>query len=438
MKYILIFILAIFPLFSYASENKTISAIEKKEVIESIGKRLQENYIYPKTTKQIISKLNKNLEAGVYKSIKDPNKFASKLTEDIFAVSNDLHFAIFFDSQWVTNHRKVNKPETKRVIQEKELAEAKRKNFEFRDVKLLDGNVGYLNFTYFHEPQQARETLAAAMKFLSNSDALIIDLRHNNGGYLEMVQLISSFLFTTEKTITFFDYFYIEKGKRIDEKQRILPSVPGKRMPNVDVYILTSSRTFSAAEWMAYSLKNLKRATIIGEKTAGGAHPVTRKVVSDRFSINVPIGIIKDPITKTDFEGKGIKPHFDVPSRNALFVAHIKALEKLSTTVPKENGKYSWFLPLIKSKINPVKIAQETLKSYTGNFGIRTISYENGRLYYDWNNAGKIEMIPITDDLFAIDGTDDFRFKMLKENGKYVGFMRIYQDGRKQKYLKDK
>jgi C-terminal processing protease CtpA/Prc len=88
----------------------------------------------------------------------------------------------------------------------------------------------------------------------------------------------------------------------------LLPSVPGKRLDDIDIYILTSGATFSAAEWMSYSLQNLKSVTIVGEQTAGGAHPIDRKILTQGFSINIPFGEIKDPITQQDFEGKGVTP----------------------------------------------------------------------------------------------------------------------------------
>ena len=267
-------------------------------------------------------------------------------------------------------------------------------NFGFKEVKILPGNVGYLKLTSFYSPEIAGEIAAASMHFLSNTDAIIIDLRANNGGYLEMVQFLSSYFFDNETSKALFELSYLEDKNKVERRMWVLPTVPGKRMLKTDVYILTNPRSFSAAEWMAYSLKNLKRATLIGEKTAGGAHPVARKIVSDRFSINVPIGLAKDPITKTDFEGKGVKPHIKVPSRNSLFTAHIKALEKLAEKNPKEKSKYLWHLPVLKAQMNPVTVDNETLKSYTGVFGNRTLSYSKGRLYYDWKKSWKTGIDP--------------------------------------------
>ena len=95
------------------------------------------------------------------------------------------------------------------------------------------------------------------------------------------------------------------------------------------VFVLTSNRTFSAAEEFTYNLKNLKRATIVGETTGGGAHPGGVRRITDHFGIWVPAGRAISPITKTNWEGTGIEPDIKVPAASALDTAHLEALRRL-------------------------------------------------------------------------------------------------------------
>ena len=105
---------------------------------------------------------------------------------------------------------------------------------------------------------------------------------------MEMGQFLSSY-FYSGKELPLYKYYYTEKNrKKVEREMWLLPSVPGKRLEDVDIYILTSGLTFSAAEWMSYSLQNLKRVSIVGEKTAGGAHPIDRKVLPNGFSVTIP------------------------------------------------------------------------------------------------------------------------------------------------------
>src|SRR4029079_14564144 len=176
----------------------------------------------------------------------------------------------------------------------------------------------------FQPAQFGAETVVAAMNFVANTDALIVDLRRNGGGDPSMVSLISSYLFGSEPVHLNDLYF------RPDDSTRqwwTLQYVPGKRYGDKKpVYVLTSNRTFSAAEEFTYNLKNLKRATIVGETTGGGAHPGGMRRIGEHFGMFIPTGRAINPISKTNWEGTGVKPDVDVPADQALKVAHIAAL----------------------------------------------------------------------------------------------------------------
>ena len=109
--------------------------------------------------------------------------------------------------------------------------------------------------------------------------------------------------------------------------------VEGRRYGNSKpVYVLVSNRTFSAAEEFTYNLKNLQRATIVGETTGGGAHPGGVRRITDHFGIWLPNGRAINPITKTNWEGTGIEPHIKAEAARALDAAHLDALKKLLAT----------------------------------------------------------------------------------------------------------
>jgi len=210
-------------------------------------------------------------------------------------------------------------------------------NFGFEKVERLPGNVGYIDLRGFQPAQFGAETVVAAMNFLANTDALIIDLRRNGGGEPAMVALISSYLFGPEPVHLNDLYFRPDNSTR---QWWTLPYVPGKRYgEKKEVYVLTSNRTFSAAEEFTYNLKNLKRATIVGETTGGGAHPGGPRRINEHFGIWVPSGRAINPITKTNWEGTGVKPDVDVPADQALKVAHIAALKKVLERVAEPERK---------------------------------------------------------------------------------------------------
>jgi len=199
-----------------------------------------------------------------------------------------------------------------------------RGNCAFEKVELLPANIGYLKFNGFLDPEICGPTATAAMSFLAHVDALIIDLRSNGGGSPEMVAYICSYLFAERTHLN--DLYNRKEDKTAEFWTR---EVPGPRLAKQPVFVLTSKRTFSGAEEFTYNLKNLKRATVIGETTGGGAHPVSGHRIDDHFMIGVPFARAINPITKTNWEGTGVEPDIKVPASEALDVAKKMAAEQI-------------------------------------------------------------------------------------------------------------
>jgi C-terminal processing protease CtpA/Prc len=152
------------------------------------------------------------------------------------------------------------------------------------------------------------------MTFLAESDALIIDLRDNRGGAPRMAALVSSYLF--DEPIHLDDIY--DRKANTTEPLWTVPYLPGKKFTGKPVFVLVSSRTFSAAEQFSYDLKNLKRAVVIGETTGGGAHPTAPRQIDEHFFIRVPFGRFINPITNTDWEGTGVEPDIKAAASDAL------------------------------------------------------------------------------------------------------------------------
>ncbi|CAN5654870.1 hypothetical protein BH20VER1_BH20VER1_11840 [soil metagenome] len=141
--------------------------------------------------------------------------------------------------------------------------------------------------------------------------------------------LITSYLFGMEP---------VHLNDFVDSKSEVLSSswtlrgVPGKRYGAKDVYVLTSSKTFSAAEEFAYNLRNLNRATLIGERTGGGANPVSMFQLGHSFTAMISTAQARNPISGTNWERIGVEPHVEVPAEQALETAYKTALAKLQRT----------------------------------------------------------------------------------------------------------
>lgn len=319
----------VFPLDCFAQPQPRtqpdlpVDAAARKAVIDAALKRLNDSYVFPEVAKKMETSVRERASKGEYDSVASAKAFAEKLTADLQSVSKDKHLRVRY------SHEPIPVREERREPSAEERDDFRRQvnwmNHGFEKVERLPGNVGYIDFHGFMDEEMGAETVAAAMNFVANTDSLIIDMRRNGGGNPKMVALVCSYFFGNDPV--HLNDLYWREGNRTEEFWT-LKDVAGKRYLNKDIYVLTSKRTFSGAEEFTYNLKNLKRATIIGETTGGGAHPGGGFRLSEHFQMFVPTGRAISPVTKSNWEGTGVEPDVKVPADLALKTAHVAALRK--------------------------------------------------------------------------------------------------------------
>jgi hypothetical protein len=413
-------------------KNLNISAEKKKDIIKTLCDRLDAVYLYPENVNTIRKYLTEKMDQGEYTKFKTPTDFAFQLDTDLQYITNDKHMGIVYDPKKAAEM--ISQP-TENYYTKEVIDALRQTNFEFRELKILEGNIGYMDLREFCPVKYAGETAVAAMNFLSNCSALIIDLRNNGGGDDNMVQFLLSYLLDGDIQFStsfnrFTNSYYISQT---------IPYVPGRKLYDIPLYILISKSTFSGAEAFSYNLKAMKRATLIGENTRGGENPIEIQVLNNDYIAYIPAVKIIKSIAKTTirWENVGITPDIETDAKDALFTAQIKALEELSGKNISNKANYQWILDGIKSRQNQFVADKEVLKSYAGNYGERKLIFESGMLFYQRNGTEKSKLIATDSDFFLVDGIDYLRLKMLKENGKVIGLIRLYNDGTSNQDLKD-
>jgi hypothetical protein len=305
-----------------SAEGEGIDAATRARVIDAAIAKIDEFYVFPDVAKKMGAAVRARAKRGEYDSVTDGGTFAALLTEHFREVSHDKHLSVTFSPTRLPEESSSPSPD---AIAHYRLA-MEEANCGFEKVEHLNGNVGYLKFDFFADPEVCGGTAIAAMNFLANVDALIVDLRQNGGGDPKMVALVSTYLFATPTHLN--DLWERKSGET--HQYWTLPYVPGKHLPIVPVFVLTSHRTFSGGEEFTNNLKVLKRATIVGEVTGGGAHPVAGHRIDDRFTIGVPFARAINPITKTNWEGVGVEPDVKVTEADALATAQALAVKELA------------------------------------------------------------------------------------------------------------
>jgi C-terminal processing protease CtpA/Prc len=255
---------------------------------------------------------------GDYNVVTDGDAFARLLTRQMRDVSQDKHVEVVYSENRLPERPLAPTPEVMARYRE----ELQQGNCTFEKVEILPHNIGYLKLNSFPDPAICQSTAKAAMASLNHADAIIFDLRDNRGGFAGMVLLISSYLFDHP------EYMYDPRFAPTPESWTSSP-VPGNRLADKPVYVLTSSTTISAAEQFCYDLKMLKRATLVGETTHGSAHSGVWYRIDDHFGMGVPETKTINPYAKSDWEGIGVEPDVRVQPGDALVTSEKLAENKL-------------------------------------------------------------------------------------------------------------
>ena len=404
---------------------QTLDRDAQRDVVSHLEAALRANYVFPDRIPAMSAELERRVQSGPIES----KAFAVSLAQGLVKASDDLHFSVAFDPVEVAADVRA-KASGETTSQEQRDSE-RAANFGFRDARRLDGGLAYVRFDFFADPQYAQETAVGAMRFAEGAKGLIIDLRYNNGGVLEMAQFLMSYLYPAGKEQEFFDYNYTDHGVRVERSQWNLAAVPGQRSGDIPVVVLTGSTSFSAAEWMAFSLQKLGRATIIGQQTAGGAHPITRVPIDDNFMLQAPIGQIRDPVTALDFEGVGVTPDVVVPASEALLAAQRFLLQPRADA---GDAEAKWALIPVEFAISGRPPSTTDLDDAVGAYDGRTLVRTATGLAYHWHGRFVLALDPIGKDLFAVQGTDDYRFRLVRENGAVIGLERVFKSGETASY----
>jgi hypothetical protein len=300
-----------------------LPAAERAEVVEQAAKLIETRYVDPRAGRDIARALRRepSLTAPA-----EPAAFAERLTAYLRERAADGHFQV----SW-----------SEKPLSDTDFSEAMaagdidryygpKRNYGVAKVEQLDGNIMLLDLRVFPPPDLAGDVIAAAMTLVAQGDALIIDLRQNGGG-MDTVNLVAGYLLPPGAELS--GVYDRPTGKLTPQTTAMW--TPGRRFgAEKPLYVLTGKRTFSAAEALAYDLQALKRATVVGEISGGGANPFEYRRLTDHFALGLPEKRSVNPVTGTNWQGVGVKPDVPAPVDEALEVALDLARAELKRRTP--------------------------------------------------------------------------------------------------------
>ncbi len=294
----------VFPAIVFSQSSKNLSDRAYRDgILKKIADLVENKYVLADKAKGFADEFRAKCASGAYASLVEPKAFATKVNADLIAITRDKH----------TNFRVVEPSD----VGEKAASALhhpvryyrmrQKENTGFGELKWIAPDVGLLELRRFYSFDQAKDMILAAMMFLEGADAIIIDVRENGGGSGDY---LSSYFLPYPTQLS---SLYRREGDAWTEfwTRRDIGLEPRTDVP---LFILTGPGTFSAAEWFAYDMQALKRATIVGEPSKGGAHDTDLFTIDDRYEIYLSTGRSVSPVTGGNWEGTGVIPDVPVPA----------------------------------------------------------------------------------------------------------------------------
>lgn len=300
-------VLALSALQAPAAAASTVDAAARAAVVDKAAGLLRERYVFPEIGAQAAAKIEGELAAGRYDGLSDGPALAARLSDDLRAVAHDAHLNVFARGGPQPGDELGGPPPPSKA--------------GFVRVDRLAGNIGYIQLIGFPPGEQIKPMADKAMAMVADSRALILDLRQNFGGDETGVAYMVSFFVAGPAPTHVNDLIWRDAGTRTTRTESTFTSPTPVKYLGKPVYVLTARTTFSAGEELAYDLQALKRAVIVGEPTGGGANPGDLMPLGGDFNMFVPTGRAQNPITGTNWEGKGVAPDLAVAPVEALQAA---------------------------------------------------------------------------------------------------------------------
>jgi C-terminal processing protease CtpA/Prc len=290
---------------------------DKERILQKISELMRNKYVLPDLGIEYEQEILSWIKSDKYGSIDSTKKFAGQLTEDLQNLANDKHISLRVIEPTDLDEEKAGS--LRHPVRLSRLI--KNENMGFYKFEWLEGNIGYLDIRRFNTPAISKDMLTSAMKLIARSNAIIIDIRENQGGSTDVLPLFCSY-FLEYPTQLNSDYF---REDDVTKKSWTVKNIDGKRITDTPLFVLTSRTTFSAAESFAYDMQANKRAVIIGDSTRGGAHSVDLFKIDENFEIYISTVRSFNPVTGENWEGTGVIPDVYVPAVSALDTAIVLA-----------------------------------------------------------------------------------------------------------------
>lgn len=331
--------MALLPLGGASGQSAPLTSSELDAAVESIAAQIREIYLFQDRAEAMAAHVEARAAAGDYRGM-TAEAFQAAVTEDMLESSNDRHMSLRWDPEAFQAATGGGAPAGPAGPTPEQIALAGRRatdaNGGVADVRWFPERVGYLRISQWHNLQFSRAPLVAALRTLSDAEAIIFDVRANGGGDAGMVAFLQGYFMEPGKPLLNFT----NRSQGTSFVRSVAPRVEGDRLPeDIPVWVLADGGSGSASEDFAYTIKHDGRGRVVGEGTAGAGHMNTIRPVAPGFMLSISWAGPISPVTGSNWEGVGVTPDAEVPAPLALDAALAEVYERMAGEAAEEGDR---------------------------------------------------------------------------------------------------
>jgi len=323
------------------------------KIVNSVERGILRSYYYEDEASVIADSIHILALSGKYDAPISTDDFLWTLTKDLRAISGQNHFDVSRDSNYTASSYKRHPwmlyKLSRRQRFRRYARQMEKDNIYFSKVKILEGNIAYVELKNFStkasKTTYKKRSLKSVMRKLKGTDAIIIDLQDNQGGYTHIAGQFASYF--SKDSNEYCLSGYVHKGidtatwiirRDIIVKSNLFVETQKKNHYSNPIYVLTSNSTFSSANFAAYLLKTRSDAIIIGKKTAGaGLGPYGGSSFSEnniQIDVTIPGRSFSDTVNNISYDTVYVYPDYTCPTDSSLLIAYHLALDSLNISIP--------------------------------------------------------------------------------------------------------
>lgn len=300
------------------------SSYDALPAVRSLAESTRSLYHDEVMATRLAEHLLEGLRNGVFDRAAGPGALAEQLNRQIAEVSGDIHFMVMGSAMGHSAVPPTPPHSPTPPFSPAELKFLQRASFGIPKVDILPGNIGRLEVRQFFRPgDEVRTAVSNAMEKLSGTAAMIVDLSANPGGDPRAVSHLLSYFFERPSFVLNRFHWRNRPVEEFRTETELEGPNYGESRPLI---VQVSAHSFSAAEEFAYDVQALRRGSVIGQRTGGGANHALPVDLPGGMQAYIPQARAENPVTGSNWERKGVRPDIEVEPVGAARAAHEFAL----------------------------------------------------------------------------------------------------------------